>query len=88
MEIGVLGREIDGLFKFRLCPWELLQASVGFPQQFVCPRLPRSHPNRLEKIRNGFLIAILVQEKIPEIDKRSGISAGFVLLANICLRGG
>ncbi len=73
METGVLGRELDGLFQFRLCPWELLQASVGFPQQFVCSRLARSHPNRLEKIENGFLITILVQEKIAEIDVRSRV---------------
>src|SRR5260370_22403534 len=65
MEIGFLGRELNGLFEFRLSLRELLHASVGFPQQFVCSRLVRSYFNYLEKIGNGFLIAILVQEKIP-----------------------
>jgi hypothetical protein len=72
MDIGVLGREHDGLFQLRLCPRELLQATVGFPQQFVCSRLARSYLNRLEEIGNGFLITILVQEKIAEINIRSG----------------
>ncbi len=39
----------------------------------MCSGLVRGYFNRLKKIGSGFLIAILVQEKIPEIDKRSGI---------------
>ena len=73
MEIGVLGREFDGLFQFRQSLGELIQASVGFPQQLVRARLARSDLSRLEKIGNGFPITILVQEKIAEINIRSRI---------------
>ncbi len=73
MEVGALGSQLKRLFQFRLSLRELIQASVGLPQQFVRPRLARSDGDRLEKIGNSFLIAILVEEKIAEINMRSGI---------------